>query len=75
MANQTPEFITIKENTYKVADLSEQAIGLANNIQIIQNGIAQKQTEIGIYQLASDALIAQLVDATAELTPVEPEVK
>ena len=25
MANQTPEFITIKENTYKVADLSEQA--------------------------------------------------
>ena len=71
MANQTPEFITIKENTYKVADLSEQAIGLANNIQMIQNEIAHKQTEIGIYNLVSDTLIAQLVDATSGLTPVE----
>ena len=75
MENKTPEFITIKENTYKVADLSEQAIGLANNIQMIQNEIAYKQTEIGIYNLASDALIAQLVDSTSGLTPVEPEVK
>jgi len=71
MANKNPEFITIKDKTYKVADLSEQAIGLANNIQMIQNEIAHKQTEIGIYNLASDTLIAQLVDATSELTPVE----
>ena len=75
MANKTPEFITIKENTYKVADLSEKAIGLANNIQMIQNEIAHKQTEISIYNLASDTLIAQLVDATSELTPVEDAAK
>ena len=66
-----PEIITINGKNYKVSDLSEEAIGLANNIQVIQNGITQKQTEIGIYQLASDTLIAQLVSATSDLTPVE----
>ena len=71
MENKTPEFITIKENTYKVADLPEQALGLVNNIQVIQNEIAHKETEINIYQLASDTLIDQLVVATSELTPVE----
>ena len=66
MENKTPEFITIKENTYKVADLSEQAIGLANNIQVIQNEIAHKQTEIGIYQLAFNTLIDHFTSLDAE---------
>lgn len=73
MAN--PEFITIKDKTYKVADLSEQAIELANKIQTIQNVIANKQTEIGICEVASDSIIAQLIDVTSTLTPIEEEVK
>ena len=71
MENKQPEFITIKDKTYKVSDLSEKAIGLANNIQMIQNEIAHKQTEIGIYQIYSDTLLEQLVVETSELTEVE----
>ena len=73
--SNNPEFITIRDNTYKVADLSEQAIELANKIQTIQNVIANKQTEIGICEVASGSLIVQLIDATCTLTPVEQEVK
>lgn len=73
MQTNQPEFITIKDKTYKVSDLPEQAITLANNIQLIQNEIAHKQTEIGIYQLASENLITQLVDATTGLPEVEPK--
>ena len=51
--------------------MSEKAIGLANNIQMIQNEIAHKQTEIGIYQISTDTLIEQLVVETSELTEVE----
>lgn len=71
MENKQPEFITIKDKTYKVSDLSEKAIGLADNIQMIQNEIAYKQTEIGIYQISSDTLLEQLVVETSELTEVE----
>ena len=71
MENKQPEFITIKDKTYKVSDLSEKAIGLADNIQMIQNEIAHKQTEIGIYQISSDTLLEQLVVETSELTEVE----
>jgi len=71
MENKQPEFITIKDKTYKVSDLSEKAIGLANNIQMIQNKIAHKQTEIGIYQISSDTLLEQLVVETSGLTEVE----
>lgn len=73
MQQNQPEFITIKDKTYKVSDLPEQAIALANNIQLIQNEIAHKQTEAGIYQIAADSLINQLVDATNGLEEVKPE--
>lgn len=72
---ETPEFITIKDKTYKIADLSKKAIGLANNIQMIQNEIAHKQTEIGIYQLSADTLLAQLVEETSTLEEVVQEPK
>lgn len=71
MAN--PEFITIKDKTYKVADLSEKAIGLANNAQLVQNEIAHKQTEISIYQVAAYTIIAELVAETASLEEVVQE--
>lgn len=71
MENKQPEFITIKDKTYKVADLSEKAIGLTNNIQMIQNEIVHKQTEMGIYQISADTLIEQLVVETSELIEVE----
>lgn len=71
MQENAPEIITIRGKVYKIADLSEEAIGLANDIQVIQKEASQKQIQLNIYNIAAEALVEKLVVATADLTEVE----
>ena len=72
---ETPEFITIRDNSYRVADLSKEAIDIANDIQIIQNEVSKAQIQINICNLAADALVEKLIAATADLEVVTEKVK
>ena len=66
-----PETITINDKVYKTSDLSEKAKGLVNDITLIQNSIKDKNTEVAIYNIASDTLMNELVKETAGLKEVE----
>lgn len=68
-----PQFITIADKTYNVADLSEKAINLANQATTVQNLITHAQATLQSHQFTVDTLIAQLVEETKSLTPVTPE--
>lgn len=72
---EAPEFITIRDNKYKVADLPKEAIEIANDIQLIQNEVSKAQIQINICNLAAEALVEKLVAATADLEVVTEEVQ
>jgi len=69
---QNPEFVTINDKKYKVSDLSENAIQLVNNVSVIQQKIADKQTDVQIFQVSADTLMSKL---TAELVNVKEVVE
>ena len=72
---EAPEFITIRDDKYKVADLPKEAIEIANDIQLIQNEVSKAQIQIYICNLAAEALVEKLVAATADLEVVTEEVQ
>jgi hypothetical protein len=71
---QTPELITIDDKTYKVADLSNAAKKLANDITIIQNEITHNQVQIGIFEISKNVLLEKLKQETSSLEEV-PQTK
>ena len=72
---EAPEFITIRDNKYRIVDLSKGAIEIANDIQIIQNEVSKAQIQINICNLAAEALVEKLVAATADVEVVAEEVQ
>lgn len=64
--------ITINDQAYNLADLSEQAHVQLANIQVVDAELTKLQQQIAIYQTARNAYVQALV---AEVSVEKTEVK
>lgn len=65
--------ITINDKIYKIEDLSKDALDLVNDVTLVQNSIKDKNTEIAIYNIAREALMAELSKAIDGVESVSVE--
>ena len=68
--NQEPLLI-LGEKQYKVSDLSDEAKGLVQALQVAESQIAQYQNTVGLLSVSRESLLAQLTTALSDVDEVE----
>ena len=67
--------ITLDGVTYALDSLSETAQGALKDVTVIDQEVAKYNTQIGIAQIARDALITKIIAEKDTFEVIEPEAK